>query len=226
MPEACKDYIPILKKMSMFEHINSNDMESVLHCLGGYIRDCKKEQYIILCEDNVDAVGIILEGSVHMVREDSWGNRTLLVAVEKGELFGESFSCNADQNATVSFIAAVDSKILFLPFRHIMHSCSKACRFHHQLIENMVTIMASKNVSLMDKVDILSKKTLREKIATFLMHESGKQGSNYFDIPFGRVQLAEYLCADRSALTRELNAMRDEGLIEFEKKSFHILKSL
>jgi CRP-like cAMP-binding protein len=78
----------------------------------------------------------------------------------------------------------------------------------------------------MNKVDILSKKTLREKISTYLLQEAGKQNNPYFDITLGRVQLAEYLCADRSALTRELNKMRNEGLIDYDKNSFHILKSL
>lgn len=88
----------------------------------------------------------------------------------------------------------------------------------------MVTIIASKNVTLMDKVDVISKKTLREKIATYLLQEAGKQNSPYLDIPLGRVQLAEYLCADRSALTRELKMMKEEGFIDFDKNSFHILK--
>jgi CRP-like cAMP-binding protein len=143
-----------------------------------------------------------------------------------GELFGESFSCGMDRNATVSFWTTTDSKILFLSFRRIMCSCSMSCKFHHRLIENMVTLIAKKNVALMDKVDILSKKTLREKIATYLLQEAGKQNNSYFDIPLGRVQLAEYLCADRSALTRELNTMRDEGLIEYDRNTFHILKGL
>ena len=90
----------------------------------------------------------------------------------------------------------------------------------------MVTLIANKNVALMDKVDVLSKKSLREKIATYLMQEAVKNKSTYFDLPLGRVQMAEYLCADRSALTRELNVMKEEGLIDFERNSFRVLKSL
>lgn len=226
MHKLYREYIPELQQMPMFHGIDKKDTESILNCLGAYIKDYKKEQYIFLCEDNVDAVGIILEGKVHMIREDLWGNKTLLVSMIKGDLFGETFACGVNRNATVSFLAATDSKIIFLPFSHVMYSCSMACKFHHRLIENMVTLIAAKNVALMDKVDIISKKTLREKIYTYLLQEAGKQNSTYFDISLGRVQLAEYLCADRSALTRELNMMQEEGLIDYEKNSFHILKSL
>lgn len=225
MQKLCEDFYDNLNVMSIFHGIEKAEMKSMLKCLGSYIRDYNKEQYIFMSDDDIDAVGIILSGKVHMIREDLWGNRTLLVTIKLGELFGETFACNMNQHATVSFQAASDARILFLPFSRVMHSCSMACKFHHRLIENMVTIIASKNVTLMDKVDVISKKTLREKIATYLLQEAGKQNSPYLDIPLGRVQLAEYLCANRSALTRELNMMKEEGFIDFDKNSFHILKS-
>ena len=90
---------------------------------------------------------------------------------------------------------------------------------------NIEELEISELLDASEKIDI-PKKTLREKIATYLLQQAGKQNSAYFDVPLGRVQLAEYLCADRSALTRELSIMRDEGLIEYDKNSFHILKSL
>lgn len=72
----------------------------------------------------------------------------------------------------MSFQTGAETILLLLPFKKVMCSCSMACTFHHRLIENMVTLIANKNVALMDKVDILSKKSLREKIATYLMQEA------------------------------------------------------
>ena len=201
-------------------------MTAMLGCIGAYLKEYKKNQYIITLEENVEAVGILLSGKVDMIKEDLWGNKTLLVSMQKGELFGESFSCGIVKNATVSFVADTASMILFLPFSRILRTCNMPCKFHHRLIENMVTVIAEKNIVLMDKVDILSKKTLREKIATYLLQEASKQQSLYFDIPLGRVQLAEYLCVDRSALTRELNTMKAEGYIDFDKNTFRVLKNL
>ena len=115
------------------------------------------------------------------------------------------------------------AKILFMPFDRVMHSCTMACQFHHRLIENMVHIIANKNRDLMRKVEVVSKRTIREKLLSFLSIQAQIQESRYFEIPLGRVALAEYLCVDRSALTRELVKMKEDGLIDYDRNCFRIL---
>lgn len=95
--------------------------------------------------------------------------------------------------------------------------------FHHRLIENMVRYISDKNVQLMNKIEIISKKTLREKIMTYLQQQASEQNSKHFTISLGRLELADYLCADRSALTRELSHMQKDGLICYNKNTFEIL---
>ena len=143
--------------------------------------------------------------------------------MRKDELFGETFACGEDNIPVVTFHVSEDAEILFLPFDRVMHSCTMACRFHHQLIENMVHIIASKNRDLMRKVEVVSKRSIREKLLSYLSIQAQTQNSRYFEIPLGRVELAEYLCVDRSALTRELAKMRDEGLIDYDRNCFRIL---
>ena len=87
----------------------------------------------------------------------------------------------------------------------------------------MVRLIGDKNVQLMHKIEIISKKTLREKIMTYLQQQSIEQSSKHFTISLGRLELAEYLCADRSALTRELSYMQKDGLISYEKNTFLLL---
>ena len=111
---------------------------------------------------------------------------------------------------------------MFLPFDRVMNSCTNTCVFHHQLIENMVRVIAMKNRDLMRKVEVVSKKNLREKILAYLSLQAQLHESRYFEIPLGRVELADYLCADRSALTHELSKMRDDGLIDFDKNMFRV----
>ena len=98
-----------------------------------------------------------------------------------------------------------------------------ACVFHHRLIENMVRIIANKNRDLMRKVEVVSKRTIREKLLAYLSIQTQTQNSRYFEIPLGRVELAEYLCVDRSVLTRELVKMKEDGLIDYDKNCFRIL---
>ena len=216
-------YVKQLIDYPLFFGVKEKDMEPMLKCLGGQVKKYKKGEYIFFEQDDVRQIGIIISGSVDMLKEDVWGNKTMLVRMKKEELFGETFSCGAEQSSVVSFCASHNAEVLFLPFDCVMHSCSMVCTFHHRLIENMVAIIARKNRQLMEKTEVISKKTLREKIMAYLSQHAQYQKTKYFEIPLGRVELADFLCTDRSALTRELNVMRDEGIIDFDKNMFHIL---
>ena len=138
-------------------------------------------------------------------------------------MFGETFVCGNNNQSVVTFLVSEDAQILFIPFDRVMHSCTMACVFHHQLIENMVTIIAQKNRDLIRKVEVVSKRSIREKLLAYLSIQAQAQQSRYFEIPLGRVELAEYLCVDRSALTRELVKMKADGLIDYDKNCFRIL---
>ena len=207
----------------LFAGINTADMEGMLGCIGYHIKNYRKGEIIALEEENINHVGVVLEGSVDMLKEDIWGNRTMLVRTYPQDVFGETFACGEDSLSVVTFAAAEDSKVLFLSFCRVMHTCTHACQFHQTLIENMVRLIARKNRELMRKVEVVSKRTLREKILAYLSIQSQTQGTSRFEIPLGRIEWAEYLCADRSALTRELAKMKEEGLIHYNRNFFEIL---
>ena len=207
----------------LFDGVNPEDRKAMLGCIGYHISTFKKGDIVAFEEENIKHIGIIMKGSVDMVKEDLWGNKTMLVRMRKDELFGETFACGSDNLSVVTFLVSEDAKILFLPFDRVMHSCTMACVFHHRLIENMVHIIANKNRDLMRKVEVVSKRTIRERLLAYLSIQAQIQESRYFEIPLGRVELAEYLCVDRSALTRELAKMKDDGLIDYDKNCFRIL---
>ena len=210
-----------MQNVKLFAGIRPEDMDGMLGCIGHYVRDYEKGAVIAFEADIIHHVGVVLKGSVDMVKEDLWGNRTMLVRSPVGEVFGETFACGEEASSLVTFVAAEDTRVLFLSFCRVMHTCSNACVFHQKLVENMVRVIAAKNRELMRKVEVVSKKTLREKILAYL---SAYGGDGSFTIPLGRVEWAEYLCADRSALTRELAKMKEEGIIDYQKNTFQILK--
>ena len=195
----------------LFTGIGSEDMEGMLGCIGYHVRKYAKGEIIAFEEETINHVGVVMEGAVDMVKEDVWGNRTMLLRSYREDIFGETFACGEDSLSVVTFVAAQDCKVLFLSFCRVMHTCTHACVFHQTLIENMVRIIARKNRELMRKVEVVSKKTLREKILAYLSIQSQSQGKKQFEIPLGRVEWAEYLCADRSALTRELAKMKKKA---------------
>jgi len=217
-----KDILPEVNS-PLFDGVNPGDRKTMLGCIGYHIGTFRKGDIVAFEEENIKHIGILLSGSVDMVKEDLWGNKTMLVRMRKDDLFGETFACGEDTLYVVTFVIAEDARILFLPFNRVMRSCTRACRFHHQLIENMVHVIANKNRDLMRKVEVISKRTLREKILAYLSIQSQIQNTRYVEIPLGRIEWAEYLCADRSALTRELAKMKSEGLIDFDRNCFRIL---
>ena len=215
----------IIKEINspLFNGIAPDERVTMLGCIGYHIGTFKKGEIVAFEEEHIKRIGIVLSGAVDMIKEDLWGNKTMLVRIRKDELFGETFACGEDNISVVTFLVSEDAEILFLPFDRVMHSCTMACMFHHRLIENMVKIIANKNRDLLRKLEIISKRNLREKILAYLSIHAQTQNSRYFEIPLGRVELAEYLCADRSALTRELSKMKDDGLIDYDKNCFKIL---
>jgi CRP-like cAMP-binding protein len=206
----------------LFDGISKQERGAMLGCIGYHIGTFKKGGIVALEGENLRHIGIVLSGSVDMVKEDLWGHKTMLLRFRKDEIFGETFACGEDNLSVVTFQVSEDARILFLPFDRVMHSCTMACRFHHQLIENMVHIIANKNRDLMRKVEVVSRRSIREKLLTYLSIQAQAQGSRYFEIPLGRLELAEYLCVDRSALTRELAKMKDEGLLDYDRNWFRI----
>ena len=218
-----KSYVPLLETSPLFLGIKSENIETMLTCLGCYVRSYSKGAYIYLENESIKYAGIVLSGIVQTIKEDLLGGKTILAIIGAGDFFGETFACGAMTATTVTYVATMDCQVLFLPFHKLVHICKLSCVFHHRLIENLVQLLSAKNIQLLEKIETISKKTLREKIVTYLSLQAEQQKNRYIEIPLGRQELADYLCADRSALTRELSNMQADGVIEFEKNTFRLL---
>lgn len=173
--------------------------------------------------DEVTYIGMVLSGSVNVMQEDFWGSRTILGHMRPGDLFAESFSCAEIKKMPVSVVALEDSQILLIDYRRIISTCSANCVFHSHLVKNMVHILAEKNIMLTEKMEHVSRRTIREKLLSYLSATAAKKGGNHIDIPFNRQELADYLYIDRSALSRELSLMKKDGLIDYDKNEFVLL---
>lgn len=219
-----KPYMKDLHSHTLFTGINEEDMAGMMACLGGYRKTYKKGEIIFFSEEPVRSIGIILKGRVQMIKEYDNGEATTLINLEQDDLIGETFACGSLLNSKVMFRAAMDSEALFMPFHKVLNTCNMTCSFHHRLIENMVRLISDKSVQLIEKVEIVSRRTLRDKVMTYLQNQADRCGKDEFEIPMGRVELAEYLCVDRSALTRELSNMQEDGLIAFQKNRFRIME--
>ena len=210
-----------VKSSPLFQGIAFSDFERLLSCLSAKTAYYKKDEIILLSGDAVNFVGLVLSGSVKIIKEDIDGKITILTELAVPEIFGETFACAGISLSPVTVQAGENTEILFIDYKRIITSCTSVCPFHTQLIENTLKLIARKNLMLNQKIEILSKRTTREKLLCFFDTQRG--AANKFTIPFNREELARYLCVDRSAMSNELCKMRDRGLIRFQKNTFEIL---
>ncbi|MBR6430105.1 MAG: Crp/Fnr family transcriptional regulator [Oscillospiraceae bacterium] len=216
MKQRVTDY----RELALFDQLEEKNLRTILHCLHSYEKTYRKGEFLIMDQDHVRHIGIVLEGTVQMLKQDLWGNQTLFAYINPGQLLGEQFAVQKEPNSYVSFVAATDVRVLIMTASNIIHSCPNRCPFHHQLTENMFDLLGKKSVSLMEKIEVSSKPSLREKLQAYLSIQAQKQNARYITVPLNRTQLAAYLGVNRSAMTRELAAMQREGLVEFDKNTF------
>jgi len=218
-----KKYYDVLARCPLFDGIEEADLMRMLVCLGAAVEVFDKK-YTIIAEGNpARYIGIVLSGSVQIVRVDYYGNRSLITEVGASEVFGEAFACAETQSIPVTVIANEPSEIMLIDCSHILHTCSNNCGFHQQLIFNLMKDLATKTLLFHQKLEITSQRTTRDKLMTYLMLQAKKAGSNRFRIPFDRQELADYLEVERSGLSAEISKLRKEGILDSEKNEFILL---
>ena len=212
-----------ISKCPLFTGIAESDLEMLLACLSSRRQSYDKDGFVIMAGERVSDIGIVLSGRVLVLKEDFWGNRTILSEIEAPGLYAEAFSCAEEKVFPVSVMATEKTEVLFLDYKRVVTSCTSACAIHAALIQNMLRIISRKNIALVDKIEHITKRTTREKLLSYLSEQARLKGSNIFSIPFDRQELADYLAVERSAMSAELSKMRGAGLINFHKSSFELL---
>lgn len=218
-----KEYVPILKKAQMFSGISENEIASMLACLGARLNTYKKGEFVVRQGEHINDITVLVDGKLHIQKDDYWGNRSILGQIDVGEMFGEAYVAPESGSVMNDVIAIEDSAVMLFDVKRIMTSCSSACQFHSMVVQNLFFAISDKNRKLVQKLGHISQRSTREKLISYLSEESKKQKSNSFMIPFNRQQLADFLSVDRSAMSNELCKMRDDGLIEFNKNHFRLL---
>lgn len=219
-----KKFIPVLKSAKMFSGVSEDEISALLSCLNARLRTFKKGEYVLTQGEQLNDILILTEGSLHIQKDDYWGNRTLLGHISPGEIFGEAYVA-PDSGVVLNDVVAVeDSSVMLFDVRKILTTCAASCRFHSIVVQNLFFSISEKNRVLVQKLSHMSKRSTREKLISYLSEESKRQNSSRFSIPFNRQQLADFLSVDRSAMSNELCKMRDEGLLKFEKNKFELLE--
>ncbi|MEK3671763.1 MULTISPECIES: Crp/Fnr family transcriptional regulator [unclassified Paenibacillus] len=209
----------------LFKGFMISEVQQALGCLQGTIKDFAKKDVIFKQEEYLVSAGIILQGNVLLCKENSSGMRFIFSELESGEIIGETALRLEQEPSGYEAVAGSACRVLFIKINKIVRPGQATCHLRSRIIENMLTLLLENNRSMYQKLDLVSHKSLRERIIHYFSLQAQKNNSPVFEIPFSRNDLADYLTVDRSALSRELQRMAQDGLIRFTRNQFELLKA-
>jgi len=216
-----------IPRIPVFENIEAADLDHMLKCLEATVRHYKKGACIFREQESVDYFGIILEGTVEASKLEMSGKRLIISRPAKGSVFGDVLSLRPERKSPVTVTALERVSALLIPTTALLNPCRKHCESHNQLLRNLLHTVSEKYFELHDRFFCVTRSSVRDKVMYFLENASGVTASvrrgHTFSISYDRASLAEYLNVERSALSRELSAMKRDGLIDYYKNTFCLL---
>lgn len=217
------NFLNDISKLNFFNQVSFEELQE-LNNLGAFTeKDFSKGNIIFHTGDVVSKMGIIMQGTVFIESNDIWGNRSILSVVEKGQAFAESYGYTKSP-MLVDAVAAENSTIVFFNLNILLEDIYQTKPWLFKIQKNLLLIATNKNIILSNRSFCTAPKTIRERLSIYFSQQAMINKSSDFTIPFNRQQLADFLNLDRSALSKELCKMRNDGLIEFNKNHFKLLE--
>lgn len=218
------EYFEELKQTKIFSSATEFECQAMMFCFKTRFKNFNKNQPVVSQGDDMDDIVLIVKGGAIVENMDQMGNISILNKLKKGDVYGLASAYAGDTTYKDSVIATEKTLVLFMNKHRVINPCPNRCKRHDIVIKHIMQMVAESNIQLLEKVTHMSKRTIREKLLSYLYSLSTKAGSTYFDIPFNKTELANFLCVDRSAMSTELARMKEDGLIDFEKRQFRLIK--
>lgn len=205
--------INLLGKASFFQGISPENIASIVNSQICYVKNYNPETTIYDNGASVRYAGIILEGTVDVIHPFICGNDTIVNRLHSGEAFGESYAFLENYPLRCDIRAVTACTILFINIRYLLQDAEFGSAYRLQLIDNVLKSLAMSNINLNTKIQLLTQKSLREKLLAYFYVLAEQHQSNEFELPFNREQLARYLSSERSSVCRELAKLQRENII-------------
>lgn len=207
-----------LEKCPLFHHVDIAFIHQMIQQGSAYSKQYQKNEVLYHQGDAISALGIVMKGSIQIIKQDYLGNNTIIASIEENELFAESFAMSASP-LQVDIKAESFSEILWIPIHTIFHVSTNHVD-QQIMLQNLLQILSNKNLYLTKRIDVLSQRSTKEKVMTFLYQQAQIQHSEQIVLSMNRQELADYLCVERSALSTVLAILKKEGTITFHKNTF------
>ena len=213
-------YMNVLKNCPLFQEMDEEQILQMMTYFDAKVVHFRKNENVLREGDKTRFMGIVLAGQVQVVRNDFWGNRSIVTHIEPSEIFGESFAWAEVEQMPVDVIASEETEVLLIDCLKMKQNFVSSRGAYGQIIFNLLKITASKNLLFNQKIEITSKRTTRDKLMTYLQLQAKRAGSNKFVIPYNRQELADFLQVERSGLSMEISKLCKEGVMENHKSQF------
>lgn len=213
-----------LRKSPLFRDISYESYLAMYDCFHAVNKSFRPEESICDFADGCNTVGIIERGEAVLTRIDENGIETVMETLAPGGVFGKTLAFAGSRLDSLEVVCRTPCDVLFIDYSHILKRCERACTHHSILVQNMLRLMADKAQTLSERVDVLSRRSIREKLLCYFHQQSQKAGSPSFRLPFSLSMLADYIATDRSAMMRELKKLKDEGLVSTDGRQIRLLQ--
>ena len=213
-----------LETSPLFQDISYEEYSRLLTCFQAVQKSFRSDDLIYdFSSPQNDAVGIVERGCAALIRIDEEGVATVMEELGPGGVFGRTLAFAGASGDSLQVVCRTPCDVLFIEYPHILKRCEHACNHHSVLVQNMLRLMSDKTQALSQRVDVLSRRSIREKLLCYFRQLSERAGSNTFTLPFSLSTLADYIATDRSAMMRELKRLREEGAIRSDGRQFTLL---
>ena len=209
--------------LHLFQGIQPDEIARMMVCFQAVEKRYLPGEYICSYGENNTQIGIVMEGSVQILRTHEDGRQTILEHLEPGGVFGEALSFISQAACTLQVYSMEKTKIMYIEYAHLIKHCTNACSFHSLMVNNALQMISQKAVQLSERLEVRSQRTTREKLMCYFAIQAAHNHSASFTLPFSLSTLADYLSVDRSAMMREIKKMKDEKLIQTDRQKIVLL---
>ena len=216
-----ENHLPLLQSTSLFAGLEAEALRVLLGEVGAVLRTYSRGETLVLAGQSNRRVGVVLSGAIEAYHSAASGARLPISQMGPGGVFGDVLG-GSSLSSPVTVVASAPCEVLLVPYEKLLLPGADPAR--QRVLQNLVRTISDKYFLLSRRVDLLLLKSLRAKVCAYLLSEAEVHHSLTFTIPYSRIQLADYLNCDRSALSRELSLMQRDGLLETYKSSFKLLK--
>lgn len=217
-----KRIIDVMCRCHLFDGIPEDKYKNVLNCLNAQLKTYAKDAVILHIGEQQGRPGVVVSGTLRLALYSEDGNLLTIDRLSAGQIFGETLACANKQESPVQIDALSDAEVLYLSFDPLLLEQGASCPHKMQVTANLLREMGQGDLVRIQKMRILAQNRLRNKLKLYLQSLAiGPEGDLCLNM--GRSELAEYLCVDRSALSRELSRMQKEGILTVQGQHVHML---